>query len=91
MHTNTPNEGTIGIELIDANTKGLAWRMYATQKIIHIDSDKIWKSVDSSIKKGFKAYQPSPEAIAAKKTTMGERRRRRKYEMNKYSPVAVNG
>lgn len=67
MHTNTPNEGTIGIEMIDANTKSLAWGMHATQKIIHIDPDKIWKSVDSSIKKGFKAYQPSPEAIEAKK------------------------
>src|SRR5271168_627830 len=67
MHTHTANEGTIGIELIDANTKGLAWRMYATQKIYHTDPDKIWKSVDSSIKKAFKAYRPSPEAIAAKK------------------------
>ncbi len=67
MHTHTSNEGTIGIELINANTKGLVWRMYATEKIYHTNPDKIWKSADSGIKKAFKAYQPSPDAIAAKK------------------------
>jgi hypothetical protein len=67
MHTHTANEGTIGIEMIDAKTKGLAWRMYATEKIYHTDPDKIWKVVDKSIKKAYKDYQPSPDAIAAKK------------------------
>lgn len=67
MHTTNMNEGTIGIELVDAKMRTLAWRMFATEKIIHTDPDKIWKAADNNIKKGFKGYQPSAKDIAAKK------------------------
>ena len=67
MHTHTTNEGTIGIELIDANLRSLAWRMFATEKIYHTDPKKIWKVADDSIKKGFKGYQPSAKAVEEKK------------------------
>ncbi|MGB7438690.1 MAG: DUF4136 domain-containing protein [Candidatus Acidiferrum sp.] len=67
MHTHSRDEGTLGIELIDATTRDLAWRMFATEKIYHTDPDKIWRVADNSIKKAFKGYQPSAQDIAAKK------------------------
>jgi hypothetical protein len=67
MHTHTTNQGTIGIELIDAHVRTLAWRMFATEKIYHTDPGKIWKVADDSIKNGFKGYQPSAKAIEEKK------------------------
>jgi Domain of unknown function (DUF4136) len=67
MHTHSAKEGTLGIELIDAKARSLAWRMFATEKILHSEPAKIWKVTDNSIKKGFKSYQPSAKDIAAKK------------------------
>jgi uncharacterized protein DUF4136 len=67
MHTHTSNEGLLGIELIDTKIRGLAWRMFATEKIYHTEPAKIWKVADNSIKKGFKGYQPSAKDVAAKK------------------------
>jgi hypothetical protein len=67
MDTHSSTEGVLGIELIDAKTKGLAWRMFATEKIYHTDRAKVWKVADNSIKKGFKGYQPSAKDIAEKK------------------------
>ena len=67
MHTHSTNQGTIGIELIDANRRSLAWRMFATEKVYHTDPDKIWKVADDSIKKAFKGYQPSAKAVEEKK------------------------
>jgi hypothetical protein len=67
METHSVNEGILGIELIDAKTRSLAWRMFATEKIYHTEPAKILKVVDKSIKKGFKKYQPSAQDIAAKK------------------------
>jgi hypothetical protein len=67
MDTHSTTEGILGIELIDAKTSSLAWRMFATEKIYHTDRAKIWKVADKSITKGFKGYQPSAQDIAAKK------------------------
>jgi Domain of unknown function (DUF4136) len=67
MHTHSVNEGILGIELIDAKTRNLAWRMLATEKVYHTEPAKILKLVDKSINKGFKGYQPSAKDIAAKK------------------------
>jgi Domain of unknown function (DUF4136) len=67
MHTHSVNEGILGIELIDARTRNLAWRMLATEKVYHTEPAKILKLVDKSINKGFKGYQPSAKDIAAKK------------------------
>lgn len=67
MHTHSINEGILGIELIDAKTRSLAWRLFATEKVYHSEPAKILKVVDKSIKNGFKGYQPSAQDIAAKK------------------------
>jgi hypothetical protein len=67
MHTHSVNEGILGIELIDAKTRNLAWRMLATEKVYHTEPAKILKLVDKSINEGFKGYQPSAKDIAAKK------------------------
>ena len=53
--------------MINAKVPDLAWRMLATEKIIHSDPNKIWKTADGNIKNAFKGYPPSPKAIEAKK------------------------
>src|ERR1700739_3854349 len=67
MDTYTTHEGTLGIELIGANSRDLAWRMFAGVKITETDPEKIWKIADSNIKKGFKRFPPSQKDIEAKK------------------------
>ena len=67
MDYSTTHQGTLGIELIDENARDLAWRMFASVKIIHTDPDKIWKTADSNIRSAFKRYPPSPKDIEAKK------------------------
>jgi Domain of unknown function (DUF4136) len=67
LETSNTHQGTLSIELIDAKSRDLAWRMFASVKIIHTDPDKIWKTVDSNIKKAFKSYPPSQEDIEKKK------------------------
>jgi hypothetical protein len=67
MSTPVTHQGLLGIELIDARAKDLAWRLFVSEKIIHSDPDKIWKTADSGIKKAFKSYPPSPKAIEEKK------------------------
>jgi len=67
MDYSTTHQGTLGIELIDGIARDLAWRMFASVKIIHTDPDKIWQTADSNIKNAFKRYPPSPKDIEAKK------------------------
>jgi uncharacterized protein DUF4136 len=67
MDTYTTHEGTLGIELIAANSRDLTWRMFASVKISETDPEKIWRIADSNIKKGFKRFPPSPKDIEAKK------------------------
>jgi hypothetical protein len=67
MDTSTTHQGTLAIELIDTQSSELAWRMFASVKLIHTDPDKIWKTADSNIKNAFKSYPPSPKAVDAKK------------------------
>jgi len=38
-----------------------------SEKIIHNDPDKIWKTADSDIIKAFKSYPPTAKAIEEKK------------------------
>jgi hypothetical protein len=67
MTAYSTRQGTLGIELINAKTKDLAWRMFASAKLYHTDPDKIWKTADDNIKNAFSEYPPSPKAIQAKK------------------------
>ena len=67
MSTPVTHKGLLGIELIDAKTRDLAWRLFVSEKIIHSDPDKIWKTADSNIKKAFKSYPPTAKAIEEKK------------------------
>lgn len=67
MSTPVTHKGTLGIELIDAKTRDLAWRLFVSEKIIHSDPDKIWKIADNNIIKGFKSYPPTAKAIQEKK------------------------
>jgi hypothetical protein len=67
MSTPVTHKGLLGIELIDARARDLAWRLFVSEKIIHHDPDKIWKTADSNIKKAFKSYPPAAKAIEEKK------------------------
>jgi len=67
MDTPSTHRGTIGIELIQGTARDLAWRLFISEKIIHIDPDKIWKTTDSNIKKGFESYPTTAKAIQEKK------------------------
>ena len=67
MSTPVTHKGLLGIELIDVKTRDLAWRLFVSEKIIHNDPDKIWKTADNNIKKAFKNYPPSAKAIEEKK------------------------
>jgi len=67
MSTPVTHKGLLGIELIDAKARDLAWRLFVSEKIIHNDPDKIWKTADSNIKRAFKSYPPTAKAIEEKK------------------------
>ena len=67
MSTPVTHKGLLGIELIDAKARDLAWRLFVSEKIIHNDPDKIWKTADSNIIKAFKNYPPTAIAIEEKK------------------------
>ena len=67
MSTPVTHKGLLGIELIDAKGRDLAWRLFVSEKIIHNDPDKIWKTADSNIIKAFKSYPPTAKAISDKK------------------------
>jgi hypothetical protein len=67
LESSTTHEGTLSIELINSKSRELAWRMFASVKIIHTDPDKIWKTADNNIKDAFKRYAPSVKEIRAKK------------------------
>jgi len=67
MSTPVTHEGLLGIEMIDAKARDLAWRLFVSEKIIHNDPDKIWKTADANIIKGFKSYPPTAGAIEKKK------------------------
>jgi len=67
MSTPVTHQGLLGIELIDAKSRDLAWRLFVSEKIIHNDPDKIWKTADSNIIKAFKRYPPTAKAIEEKK------------------------
>ena len=67
MSTPVTHKGALGIELIDAKARDLAWRLFVSEKIIHNDPDKIWKTADSNIIKAFKSYPPTAKAIEEKK------------------------
>ena len=67
MDASVTHQGTLSIELIDPRSHDLAWRMFASVKILHTDPDKIWKTADNNIKDAFKRYPPSAKDIDAKK------------------------
>jgi hypothetical protein len=67
MSTPVTHQGLLGIELIDTKARDLAWRLFVSEKIIHNDPDKIWKTADKNIIKAFKSYPPTPKAIEEKK------------------------
>lgn len=67
MSTPVTHEGLLGVEMIDAKSRDLAWRLFVSEKIIHNDPDKIWKTADKNIVKAYKNYPPSAQAIKEKK------------------------
>ena len=67
MSTPVTHKGLLGIEMIDAKARELAWRLFVSEKIIHNDPDKIWKTADANIIKAYRSYPPTADAIVKKK------------------------
>lgn len=67
MSTPVTHKGLLGIEMIDPKTRELAWRLFVSEKIVHNDPDKIWKTADENIIRAFKNYPPTAKAIEEKK------------------------
>ena len=67
MSTPVTHKGILSIELIDTKARDLAWRLFVSEKIIHNDPDKIWKTADKGIIKAFKSFPPTAKAIEEKK------------------------
>ena len=53
------------LDLIDANHRDLAWRLYLVRKIVNVEKD--WKKADADFTKGFESYAPSAKLIEEKK------------------------
>lgn len=58
-------DGSLIIDLIDAKSKDLAWRLYLIHKVT--TPDKEWKKADEEITKGFESFPPSPKERDSKK------------------------
>lgn len=89
MHTHTTNEGTLGIELIDAKMRTLAWRMFATEKIYHTNPTKIWKLRMTASRKLSKAIN-RPQKPSKRRKYNGvkktPRRNRRNLSLAAFGP-----
>jgi Domain of unknown function (DUF4136) len=53
------------IDVIDAHTKNLVWRLYLSRKLA--DPEKDWKRIDDEFVDGFKNYPPSDAEKEAKR------------------------
>jgi Domain of unknown function (DUF4136) len=65
VSSGSAKEGCLLIDLIDAHSKDLAWRLYLVRKITL--PDKEWKKCDDELTKGFESFPPSEKEIEAKK------------------------
>ncbi len=65
MSASSTREGMLVLDLIDAKSKELAWRLYLVRKIVNVDKD--WKKANQDFTKGFESYPPSAKQIEDKK------------------------
>lgn len=65
VSASSAKEGSLIIDLINASSKELAWRMFLIHKIS--TPDKEWKKADDEITKGFESFPPSGKEIEEKK------------------------
>ena len=65
VSASSSKEGSLILDLIDAHSKTLAWRLYLTHKLSN--SDKDWKKADEEFTKAFENYPPSDKEKDAKR------------------------
>jgi hypothetical protein len=65
VSVSSAREGALIIDLIDAKSKELAWRLYLMHKITA--PDKEWKKADDELSKGFESYPPSEKEVEERK------------------------
>jgi hypothetical protein len=65
VSASSAREGSLIVDLIDAKSRNLAWRLYLIRKITNPDKD--WKKADEEITKAFEGYPPSEKAKDDKK------------------------
>jgi hypothetical protein len=63
-------EGSLLVDLIDANAKALAWRLYLVRKLTNADKD--WKKVDDDFAGAFESFPPSEKEREAKRRERAE-------------------
>lgn len=63
-------ENTLVLDLIDAHTKKLTWRLYLTRKLTNADKD--WKKADEEIMKAFESYPPSEKERESRRKERAE-------------------
>jgi hypothetical protein len=56
-YTSTTRNGSLLIDLIDANRRDLAWRLFIQQQILNVD--KLPQKIDQEIAKGFESFPPT--------------------------------
>ena len=69
-NASTTREGSLMIDLIDAKSKQLAWRLYCQQKILNVD--KVWPKVNEEISKGFESFPPTEKEKEEKRKERAE-------------------
>lgn len=63
-------EGCLVLDLIDARSKSLAWRVYLIRKITNPDKD--WNKADEEFAKAFESYPPTDKDKDAKRKERDE-------------------
>lgn len=70
VSASSAREGCLVLDLIDARSKSLAWRIYLIRKITN--PDKEWNKIDEEFTKAFESYPPSDKDKEAKKKERDE-------------------
>lgn len=63
--SSSSKEGSLIIDLIDAKSRDLSWRLYLIRRISN--SEKDWKKADEELTKAFESFPPSDSDKEAKK------------------------
>jgi hypothetical protein len=70
MNSQSTEEGSLLIDLIDVKAKDLAWRLYLEQKILN--RNDVWQKVNEEITKAFESFPPTEKEKQEKRKERAE-------------------